>query len=133
MKKIVLFFALALGLAACGKQNPQVEDRNPNTQNPIMPIVYSNPDGNGQAIYLTDYLPQVSNWDSLKFFTEPSYRVVSTENGIITLAGDHTLSVLSVLDQTDGTQYDIPILPKAKYEVGLVTQSFTDSTITIGV
>lgn len=133
MKKILLFFALALVLAACGKQNPQVEDRNPTTQNPIMPIVYSNPDGNGQAIYLTDYLPQVSNWDSLKFFTEPSYRVVSTENGIITLAGDHTLSVLSVLDQTDGTQYDIPILPKAKYEVGLVTQSFTDSTITIGV
>ena len=136
MKKIVLLFAAALGLVACGPKATTtptvVEDRNANTQNPIMPIVY-NPTDSVQQCHLTDYLPQVTNWDTLKFFTEPSYQVVSVENGILNLIGDNTLSVLSVWDQSNDAKYDIPIVPKSTYEVGLVTKSYTDSTITIGV
>ena len=129
MKKLLFVIAMTLGIVSCG-QNSKVEDRNASTQNPIMPIVYT---GNAQAIYLTDYLPQVEDWNTLKFFTEPSYQVVGMENGILTLMGDYTLSVLTVLDQATGIKYDLPIVPKSNYEVGLVTKSYTDSTITIGV
>ena len=41
MKKIVLLFAAALGLVACGAPEKQaVVERNANTQNPIMPILF---------------------------------------------------------------------------------------------
>lgn len=136
MKKIVLLFAAALGLVACGAPEKQaVVERNANTQNPIMPIAYYNSSAKGQEIYLTDYLPQVNHWDSLNFTTEPSYQVldVDVEKGILTLIGDQTLSVLSVEDLTTGITYDIPIIAVSNYEVGLVTKSCTDSTITIGV
>ena len=136
MKKIVLLFAAALGLVACGAPEKQaVVERNANTQNPIMPISYYNSNAKGQEIYLTDYLPQVNHWDSLNFTTEPSYQVldVDVEKGILTLIGDQTLSVLSVEDLTTGITYDIPIIAVSNYEAGLVTKSFTDSTITIGV
>ena len=136
MKKIVLLFAAALGLVACGAPEKQaVVERNANTQNPIMPIAYYNSNAKGQEIYLTDYLPQVNHWDSLNFTTEPSYQVldVDVEKGILTLIGDQTLSVLSVEDLTTGITYDIPIIAVSNYEAGLVTKSFTDSTITIGV
>ena len=136
MKKIVLLFAAALGLVACGAPEKQaVVERNANTQNPIMPIAYYNSSAKGQEIYLTDYLPQVNHWDSLNFTTEPSYQVldVDVEKGILTLIGDQTLSVLSVEDLTTGITYDIPIIAVSNYEAGLVTKSFTDSTITIGV
>lgn len=130
MKKILFLSALALGFVACGMGNKQVEDRNATTQNPIMPILYG---GGNEAVYLTDYLPQVENWDTLQFFTESSYQVVGMDQGILTLTGDQSLSVLSVLDQSTGTKYDLPIVPKSSYEVGLATQSYTDSTITIRV
>ena len=128
MKKILLSILVASSLMACC--NCACGDRNANTQNPIMPIVYN---GGEQVIYLTDYLPQVSNFDNLVFTTEPSYQVLSTENGLLTLVGDLTLSVLSATDKESGIQYDIPVTPQSNYEVGLVTKSFTDSTITIGV
>ena len=128
MKKILLSILVASSLMACC--NCACGDRNANTQNPIMPIVYN---GGEQVIYLTDYLPQVSNFDNLVFTTEPSYQVLSAENGLLTLAGDLTLSVLSATDKESGIQYDIPVTPQGNYEVGLVTKSFTDSTITIGV
>ena len=128
MKKILLSILVASSLMACC--NCACGDRNANTQNPIMPIVYN---GGEQAIYLTDYLPQVSNFDNLVFTTEPSYQVLSAENGLLTLVGDLTLSVLSATDKESGIQYDIPVTPQGNYEVGLVTKSFTDSTITIGV
>ena len=128
MKKILLSILVASSLMACC--NCACGDRNANTQNPIMPIVYN---GGEQVIYLTDYLPQVSNFDNLVFTTEPSYQVLSTENGLLTLVGDLTLSVLSATDKESGIQYDIPITPQSNYEVGLVTKSFTDSTITVGV
>ena len=128
MKKILLSILVASSLMACC--NCACGDRNANTQNPIMPIVYN---GGEQAIYLTDYLPQVSNFDNLVFTTEPSYQVLSAENGLLTLVGDLTLSVLSATDKESGIQYDIPVTPQSNYEVGLVTKSFTDSTITIGV
>ena len=129
MKKILFLIAMTLGVVSCGL-NSKVEDRNASTKNPIMPIIYT---GDAQPIYLTDYLPQVEDWNTLKFFTEPSYQVVGIENGIITLMGDHTLSVLTVLDQATGIKYDLPIIPKSNYEVGLTTKSYTDSTITISI
>ena len=128
MKKILLSILVASSLMACC--NCACGDRNANTQNPIMPIVYN---GGEQVIYLTDYLPQVSNFDNLVFTTEPSYQVLSAENGLLTLVGDLTLSVLSATDKESGIQYDIPVTPQSNYEVGLVTKSFTDSTISIGV
>ena len=128
MKKILLSILVASSLMACC--NCACGDRNANTQNPIMPIVYN---GGEQVIYLTDYLPQVSNFDNLVFTTEPSYQVLSAENGLLTLVGDLTLSVLSATDKESGIQYDILVTPQSNYEVGLVTKSFTDSTITIGV
>ena len=128
MKKILLSILVASSLMACC--NCACGDRNANTQNPIMPIVYN---GGEQVIYLTDYLPQVNNFDNLVFTTEPSYQVLSAENGLLTLVGDLTLSVLSATDKESGIQYDIPVTPQSNYEIGLVTKSFTDSTITIGV
>ena len=130
MKKILLSIFVASSLMACC--NSTCDDRNANTQNPIMPITYCGAD-NGDVIHLTDYLPQIKCWDSVVFTTEPSYEVLKVENGLLTLAGDHTLSILSAKDLTTGITYDIPIFPQSNYEVGLVTKSFTDSSITIGV
>ena len=134
MKKILLSIMVLAGLVACNTtEKVAVADRNADTQNPIMPIVYNGGDDFTQTIYLTDYLPQVTCFDSLVFTTEPSYQVLKVEEGQLTLSGDHTLSILNVKDLTTGITYDIPIIPQSKYEVGLVTKSFTDSTITIGV
>jgi glycosidase len=134
MKKILLSIMVLAGLVACNTtEKVAVADRNADTQNPIMPIVYNGGDDFTQTIYLTDYLPQVTCFDSLVFTTEPSYQVLKVEEGKLTFTGDHTLSILNVKDLTTGITYDIPIIPQSKYEVGLVTKSFTDSTITIGV
>ena len=134
MKRILLSIMVAASLVACNTtEKVAVADRNADTQNPIMPIVFSGGNDFTQTIYLTDYLPQVTCFDSLVFTTEPSYQVVKIENGLLTFTGDHTLSILNVKDLTTGITYDIPIIPQSKYEVGLVTKSFTDSTITIGV
>ena len=134
MKKILLFIMVLAGLVACNTtEKVAVVDRNADTQNPIMPIVYNGGDDFTQTIYLTDYLPQVTCFDSLVFNTEPSYQVLKVEEGKLTFTGDHTLSILNVKDLTTGITYDIPIIPQSNYEVGLVTKSFTDSTITIGV
>ena len=134
MKKILLSIMVAAGLIACNTtEKVAVVDRNADTQNPIMPIVFSGGDDFTQTIYLTDYLPQVTCFDSLVFTTEPSYQVLKVEEGKLTFTGDHTLSILNVKDLTTGITYDIPIIPQSNYEVGLVTKSFTDSTITIGV
>ena len=134
MKKILLSIMVAAGLIACTTtEKVAVVDRNADTQNPIMPIVYNGGDDFTQTIYLTDYLPQVTCFDSLVFTTEPSYQVLKVEEGQLTFTGDYSLSILNVKDLTTGITYDIPIIPQSKYEVGLVTKSFTDSTITIGV
>lgn len=134
MKKIVLSIMVAVGLIACNTtEKVAVVDRNADTQNPIMPIMFNGGNDFTQTIYLTDYLPQVTCFDSLVFTTEPSYQVLKVEEGQLTLTGDYTLSILNVKDLNTGITYDIPIIPQSKYEVGLVTKSFTDSTITIGV
>ena len=133
MKKIFLSLILAATLVACGTAGKQTCDRNADTQNPIMPILYTGSYNGVDTIYLTDYLPQVKRFDSLVFTTEPSYQVLSTQDGLLTLTGDYTLSILTAKDLTTGITYDIPIVPRSNYEVGLVTKSFTDSTITIGV
>ena len=133
MKKILLSIMVATSLVACSTTKIQTCDRNADTQNPIMPIVYNGGEDSQETIFLTDYLPQVKCFDSLIFTTEPSYQVLKSEEGLLTITGDHSLSILSVEDKTTGIKYDIPIVPKANYEVGLVTKSFTDSTITIGI
>ncbi|MBR2449885.1 MAG: hypothetical protein IKB40_00130 [Paludibacteraceae bacterium] len=134
MKRIILSFMAIACLVACNTtEKVTVVDRNAATQNPIMPIIYSGGDDFTETYHLTDYLPQVKCFDSLVFTTEPSYQVVKVENGLLTLTGDHTLSILSVEDKTTGIKYDIPIMPKSSYEVGLATKAFTDSTITISV
>ena len=134
MKRILLSIMVAASLVACNTtEKVAVVDRNADTQNPIMPIVFDGGDDFTQTIYLTDYLPQVTCFDSLVFTTEPSYQVLKVEEGLLTFTGDHTLSILNVKDLATGITYDIPIIPQSKYEVGLVTKSFTDSTITIGV
>ena len=131
MRKIILSVMFAASLVACC--NKECDQRNAATQNPIMPIHYAGSYNGTDTIYLTDYLPQVSNFDSLTITTEPSYQVLGVENGLLTLTGDQTLSILTAKDLTTGITYDIPIVPCSSYEVGLVTKSFTDSTITIGV
>ena len=134
MKKIFLSIMVVASLMACSTTSTnQAVDCNADTQNPIMPIIYGNGNELTETIYLTDYLPQVSNFDSLTFTTEPSYQIVSVKDGKLELIGDNTLSILRATDLTTGINYDIPILPYSNYEVGLVTKSFTDSTITIGV
>ena len=134
MKKILLSIMVAAGLIACNTtEKVAVVDRNADTQNPIMPIMFNGGNDFTQTIYLTDYLPQVTCFDSLVFTTEPSYQILKVEEGQLTFTGDHTLSILNVKDLTTGITYDIPIIPQSNYEVGLVTKSFTDSTITIGV
>ena len=134
MKKIFLSIMVVASLMACSTTSTnQAVDCNADTQNPIMPIMYGNGNELTETIYLTDYLPQVSNFDSLTFTTEPSYQIVSVKDGKLELIGDNTLSILRATDLTTGINYDIPILPYSNYEVGLVTKSFTDSTITIGV
>ena len=131
MRKIILSVMFAASLVACC--NKECDQRNAATQNPIMPIHYVGSCNGTDTIYLTDYLPQVSNFDSLTITTEPSYQVLGVENGLLTLTGDQTLSILTAKDLTTGITYDIPIVPSSSYEVGLVTKAFTDSTISIGV
>ena len=131
MKHIFLSILLAANLMACC--NHACCDRNANTQNPIMPIAYCGGETNSQVLYLTDYLPQVSNFDNLVITTEPSYQVVCVQDGQLTITGDNSLSVLHAEDKDTGKKYDIAITPKSQYEVGLVTKAFTDSTITIEV
>ena len=75
MKHIFLSIVMACSLLAC----THAVDRNANTQNPIMPIVYYSEDGT-ETIYLTDYLPQVVDFGTLTFSTQEGYEVVKVEN-----------------------------------------------------
>ena len=100
MKHIFLSILLAANLMACC--NHACCDRNANTQNPIMPIAYCGGETNSQVLYLTDYLPQVSNFDNLVITTEPSYQVVCVQDGQLTITGDNSLSVLHAEDKDRG-------------------------------
>ena len=126
MKHIFLSIVMACSLLAC----THAVDRNANTQNPIMPIVYYGEDGT-ETIYLTDYLPQVVDFGTLTFSTQEGYEVVKVENGLLTLKGNNTLSVLGVDDTSTGTHWDIPVLPQATYEVGMVTKGYSCCHINI--
>ena len=126
MKHIFLSIVMACSLLAC----THAVDRNANTQNPIMPIVYYGEDGT-ETIYLTDYLPQVVDFGTLTFSTQEGYEVVKVENGLLTLKGNNTLSVLGVDDASTGTHWDIPVLPQATYEVGMVTKGYSCCHINI--
>lgn len=133
MKQKILTIMVAASMMACHPAEKVVTDRNANTQNPIMPITYVGSTLGGDTIHLTDYLPGVTSWEELVLTTEPSYNVKSVGNGIVTLEGDHSLSLLHAEDKATGKHYDIVVQPYGQYEVGLVTKSYTDSTITIGV
>ena len=132
MRHTLLTILAAMTLISCSTtatQTPQPE-ANANTQNPIMPIVFT---GEDTHVVLTDYLPALEADDQVLLSTEPSYQVINANAEGFTLNGDHTLSVLSVDVPNKGLHYDIPIVPQSQYEVGLTTKSFTDSTITLGV
>ena len=130
MKHILLTIMATIGLVSCCNLSHCVQDEaNANTQNPIMPITFV---GENTEVFLTDYLPALTAEDEVVFTTEPSYTMTTTANGFL-LNGDNTLSVLGVDVPAKGLHYDIPIVPKAQYEVGLATKSFSDSTITISV
>ena len=131
MKHFLFVLLAAIGLVSCcNKTHNAQEEANANTQNPIMPIVFV---GENTEVILTDYLPALCAEDEVVFTTEPSYQVSNVTAEGFTLNGDHTLSILSVDVPAKGLHYDIPIVPQSQYEVGLVTKSFSDSTITIGV
>ena len=119
-------------LVCCGNNKTTtqvVEDRNANTQNPIMPIHFS---GSTTHIYLTDYIPQVCDEDTITYSTERSYQVLNIRNGEFDLTGDNTLSVLTVI-VNGKDHYDIPILPNLKTAQGLVTTCCTDSSVSITI
>ena len=131
MKHILFILVATIGLASCCNQSRCTQtEANANTQNPIMPIVFV---GENTEVILTDYLPALSAEDEVVFTTEPSYQVSNVTAEGFTLNGDHTLSVLGVDVPAKGLHYDIPIVPQSQYEVGLVTKSFSDSTITLAV
>ncbi len=131
MKHVILYLMIAIGCISCGQVSQcSKEEPNANTQNPIMPITFT---GENTQVMLTDYLPALNEDDQVLFTTEPSYQVSNVTAESITLNGDYTLSVLSVDVPNKGLHYDIPIVPQSQYEVGLVTKSFSDSTVTIGV
>ena len=131
MKHILFILAAVICLVSCGNHVPNAQlEPNANTQNPIMPIVFV---GENTPVILTDYLPALTAQDEVVFTTEPSYTVSNVTAEGFTLNGDYTLSVLGVDVPNKGLHYDIPIVPQSQYEVGLVTKSFTDSTITLGV
>ena len=130
MKHFLFVLLAAIGLVSCcNKTHNAQEEANANTQNPIMPIVFV---GENTEVILTDYLPALIAEDEVVYTTEPSYTVTATADGLL-LNGDNSLSVLGVDVPAKGLHYDIPIVPKAQYEVGLVTKSFSDSTITLAV
>ena len=129
MKQILFMLFIAIGLSSCGShsQNAQ-KDANANTQNPIMPIAFV---GENTPVVLTDYLPVLSAEDEVKFITEPSYQVTKiTDDGLI-LNGDYTLSVLSIEVPNKDLRYDIPIVPAGTRKQALITESCTDSTVTL--
>ena len=131
MKHILFILVATIGLASCCNQSRCAQqEANANTQNPIMPITFV---GENTEVILTDYLPALSAEDEVVFTTEPSYQVSNVTAEGFTLNGDHTLSVLGVDVPAKGLHYDIPIVPQSQYEVGLVTKSFSDSTITLAV
>lgn len=131
MKHILFILVATIGLASCCNQSHCTQtEANANTQNPIMPITFV---GENTEVILTDYLPALRAEDEVVFTTEPSYQVSNVTAEGFTLNGDHTLSVLGVDVPAKGLHYDIPIVPQSQYEVGLVTKSFSDSTITLAV
>lgn len=131
MKHILFILVATIGLASCCNQSRCAQqEANANTQNPIMPITFV---GENTEVILTDYLPALGAEDEVVFTTEPSYQVSNVTAEGFTLNGDHTLSVLGVDVPAKGLHYDIPIVPQSQYEVGLVTKSFSDSTITLAV
>ena len=86
MKHVLFILIVALGFASCGTSTPSTQaEANANTQNPIMPITFvSNP----THVVLTDYLPGLSEEDSVVYSTEPSYSVTNISSEGFDLCGD---------------------------------------------
>ena len=94
MKHILFILLATIGLISCGNNAQNAHNEaNANTQNPIMPIVFT---GENTQVILTDYLPALTEEDEAVFSTEPSYQVTNVTAEGFTLNGDHTLSVLTV-------------------------------------
>ena len=129
MKHVFFILFVAIGLLSCNTptQTPQVE-ANANTQNPIMPITFI---GNPTHVVLTDYLPGLTAEDVVVYSTEPSYTVQNITAEGFDLLGDYTLSVLSIDVPSKGEHYDIAITPAGARQPMVVTESCTDSTVTL--
>ena len=129
MKHIIFTLLAAIGLASCstGAQRTQAE-ANANTQNPIMPISYVQ---GITPVVLTDYLPGICADDSVVFTAEPSYAISQITAEGFCLEGDGTLSSLSVTVPSKDARYDIAIVPAGERLPMLITESCTDTTITL--
>ena len=129
MKHIILIFLVAISITSCSTSSLSTQSElNANTQNPIMPITYV---GNPIDVVLTDYLPGICDSDSVVYTTEPTYQVKNITKEGFTLEGDGTLSVLSVDVPSKNAHYDIAIIPNGTRQQLLVTESCTDSTVTL--
>ena len=129
MKHYLFILIATIGLVSCGTQAQSTQaEANANTQNPIMPIVYV---GENTDVVRTDYLPTLNLEDSVVYATEASYAIANVTAEGFTLTGNNALSVLSVDVPAKGLHYDIPIVPTGARVQALVTESCTDSTITM--
>jgi hypothetical protein len=129
MKHYLFILIATIGLVSCGTQAQSTQaEANANTQNPIMPIVYV---GENTDVVRTDYLPALNLEDSVVYATEASYAIANVTAEGFTLTGNNALSVLSVDVPAKGLHYDIPIVPTGARVQALVTESCTDSTITM--
>lgn len=128
MKKTILLPTL-ISIILLGCSNTNTETTLPISQtDPIMPIHYN---GDVTHIFITDYIPTITNEMSISIDGGTSYQISNMANQEFDLTGDNTLSSIRVtLDSTDIV--DIPILPKAAQVLGLETKGYTDSTITFG-
>ena len=130
MKHVFFIILVAIGLVSCNSTTTQSTqpEANANTQNPIMPITFV---GNPTHVVLTDYLPGLTAEDAVVYSTEPSYTVQNITAEGFDLCGDYTLSVLSIDVPSKGAHYDIAITPAGTRQPLVVTESCTDSTVTL--
>ena len=130
MKHVFFILLVAFGLVSCNTTTTQSTqpEANANTQNPIMPITFV---GNPTHVVLTDYLPGLGAEDAVVYSTEPSYTVQNITAEGFDLCGDYTLSVLSIDVPSKGAHYDIAITPAGARQPAVVTESCTDSTVTL--
>ena len=125
MKKSILFLFSAFVLFSFVSCANKSADAGISVVNPIMPIHYA---GGSQHIWLTDYLPALTGDEQLTIETDMSYQASNYTTLEFDLAGDNSLSTLTVI--VDGSaRYDIPILPKLPFKTGMLTTGCSENSI----